>query len=194
MLLSILFSLYRHKINTQKSTNTNSRMVYSYWLKNVVTELVYISEEMRIESLSYLRILSFGYSIDTYSLCRQKLKHPQKVQKKLLPKLAKVQLDQKVKKKSNANEKKPIQSTSTRFLNKFIQILVFHQKLCQSCKFISIFQEIFILFFFSIGIHSSMISSNVLQLKHLVYHTTINDQQFHHVKFKQPFVFYYLVN
>ncbi len=91
---------------------------------------------------------SFVYSIHTNSLCLQKLKHPQKVQKKLLQKPAKVQLDQKVKKNTDVDERKPIQSISTRSLNKFIQILVFHQKLCRSCKHFAHLIFYFIYLFF----------------------------------------------
>jgi hypothetical protein len=113
--------------------------VHSYSLINIVVELVYINEDMEAESLLYLPThSSLVYSIDTNSLCRQKLKHHQKVPKRLLQKPAKGLLDPKVKKNTDANEKKLIQFTSTRFLNKFTQILAFRQKLCRSCKFIQI--------------------------------------------------------
>ena len=68
-------------------------------------------------------------------LCQRKLKPRRKVQRRLLPRAAKVQPVPRAKRSTDVDARKPTQSTSTRSLNKFIQILEFRQRQCQSCKF-----------------------------------------------------------
>ena len=144
-------------------------------------------------ALSYLYVL-FSRLIKLQ--CRQKLKPHRKDQRRLWPRPAKVQLDPKVKRNKNADEKKPTRSTSTRSSSRFTLIRVSRRKLCRSCKLVWIrwTWQMLIILSVSLGTRSWTISSNVSLLNHRVCRTTTSDRPSRLEKFKQPFDFCCLVN
>lgn len=115
----------------QQRTNRITLMIDFHWVRNVVDRRGLYKHR----SMCWRVYISTSFkTIDTNSICRQKLKLPQKDRKKLWPKPAKVQLEIKVTRNKDVDERKPIRFTSTRFWNKFTLIRVFRRKRCRLCK------------------------------------------------------------